>query len=272
MTKLPWLLYGLTVVLLVVFYGGWSFSGEINKDPQFFTIWNFLEEQPAYLLLMLGSIFFPLILSFDRKVAYWRSWKYLWAPLLFISIPYILWDIAFTSLGIWDFNDLYLTGFHMANLPIEEISFFFVIPFACIFIYECVVAYGLDRWLGSLSLYVMKAFWVLALLVIIFFWGHHYSGAAALTVLTSIPVLLLFHNLQSRRQMATAMLISYVPFFLVNSILTGSVTQTPIVRYNMEENLGFRIGSIPADDFLYQTGMLLGMYLIYHFFKSQKKN
>ena len=40
-----------------------------------------------------------------------------------------------------------------------------------------------------------------------------------------------------------------VPFFIVNSILTGTFTDKPIVWYNNTETLSVRIGTIPLEDF-----------------------
>jgi lycopene cyclase domain-containing protein len=55
---------------------------------------------------------------------------------------------------------------------------------------------------------------------------------------------------------------SYLHSFLfVNSALTGSYSENPVVFYNDAENLGIRVGTMPLEDSFYCFSMLYGSVL-----------
>jgi lycopene cyclase domain-containing protein len=46
----------------------------------------------------------PLALSFDKKVAFYKSWKFLFPAVILPALFYIVWDMYFTANGVWQFN------------------------------------------------------------------------------------------------------------------------------------------------------------------------
>ena len=76
-----------------------------------------------YLFLNIFIIIFPFLLSFDRKVRFFKKWKFLFGSILIVGTSFILWDIFATERGHWSFNDKYLVGLELFGLPIEEIMF-----------------------------------------------------------------------------------------------------------------------------------------------------
>ena len=90
----------------------------------------------VYLSLNFFSSLFPLLFSFNPKSKYFFDFKKLLPSVLIVGLLFILHDIYFTKLGVWGFNNNYLIGYNIVNLPIEEWLFFICIPFASLFIHS----------------------------------------------------------------------------------------------------------------------------------------
>lgn len=222
-----------------------------------------------YLLLDVATIFFPLILSFDKKVTYFKQWKFVFLAGLIVGIPFLVWDYLFTASGFWGFNPDYLCGFYLLNLPLEEVLFFVVVPFACLFIYVCVKTYFAQ--INFIKLNVL--FYVLLAGYIGFIAAFGYSGAYAQLVVCSSVVTLIFIWVQRKylHFLPVAFLISLIPFLLVNGILTGAFTAEPTVWYNDLERTPFRIFTIPAEDILYSFTLMGLNVWVYEWVKGSVK-
>lgn len=210
----------------------------------------------TYLLIDIATIFFPFVLSFDRKVAFYRQWKYLWPGMLLTGLFFIAWDVLFTRMDIWSFNDTYILGRRLLGLPVEEWLFFLAIPYSCVFVYACLLAFHPFRSRPDRGWRPLLCIGIVLLLVAILHYRRAYTVSAfGLCGLGSVVLYLLRRKLRSFR--ADAFLISYliclVPFCIVNGLLTA----LPVVRYTDAENLGIRLYTIPVEDVFY--GMLLVM-------------
>jgi lycopene cyclase domain-containing protein len=223
----------------------------------------------TYLLILAGSILGPLALSFDKKVAFYKKWKHLFKAMMLPAVFYILWDMLFTKQGVWSFNENYITGLKLYNLPIEEVLFFFVVPYCCVFIYECVRCYFPSLQNHSTSLLILKLIGIILLVLAIFnhefaypFYTFFFNGLFIFAILVTQKNKLTFN--------VTAFLIAYliilIPFLIVNGLLTA----IPVVLYNDNENLGIRLYTIPIEDVFY--GMLLIMMNIVGYEQSKLKN
>jgi len=222
----------------------------------------------TYFLILAGSLIGPLILSFDRKVAFYKKWKHLFSAMILPALFYIIWDMVFTQRGVWSFNEDYITGIKLYNLPVEEVLFFFIVPYCCIFIYECVINYFPKIKQTQSGLLVLKLIGFVLLLVAILnhnkdytFYTFFFNGLF-IFILASAKKYFQSFNIN-------AFLISYliilIPFLVVNGLLTA----IPVVLYNNNENLNFRIYTIPFEDIFY--GMLLIMMNIAGYERSKKK-
>ncbi len=122
-----------------------------------------------YLLINIITISIPLLLSFDRRVHFFTSWKYLF-PAMFITMGlFVVWDVIFTSRGVWGFTERYHSGFLLLGLPLEEFFFFISVPYASIFTIQVLKSYFPDfRLTGAqarlLSFILMAALITVALI------------------------------------------------------------------------------------------------------------
>ena len=215
-----------------------------------------MNTQYTYFLILAASLAGPLMLSFDKKVGFYKKWKYLFPAMLLPALCYVVWDIYFTSIGVWSFNEAYITGFKLWNLPIEEVLFFIIVPYCCIFIYECIRCYFPTIKNHSSSNLLLKGMAVTLLILGCYFYNRQYTSLTFIFLSIFIAILL---NVKSffKDFHATYFLIAYaivlIPFLIVNGLLTA----IPVVIYNDMENLGRRIYTIPVEDIFY--GMLLVM-------------
>lgn len=232
----------------------YSLTSIFSKESTNFILLN---QQYTYFAILGFAFAGPLALSFDKKVAFYKKWKYVFGAMLLPALFYIVWDNYFAGLQVWFFNPAYvLPNTFIFNLPVEEVLFFFVVPYNCIFIYECICTYfpklQSSKWADT-------ALWVLALILCIIGLVNLpllYTSYTAIFLAIFIFFVWCFRKYFNSFN-STAFLISYavilIPFLIVNGFLTA----LPVITYNNNQNLALRIYTIPVEDVFY--GMLLVM-------------
>ena len=89
-----------------------------------------------YMWVLIVSVAVPFILSFYPRLKFYRNLRALILSLLLILIIFGAWDIFATWRGHWYFDPSGVWGIRIINLPLEEVLFFPVITFCCIFTWE----------------------------------------------------------------------------------------------------------------------------------------
>jgi lycopene cyclase domain-containing protein len=201
------------------------------------------------------SFIVPFLFSFYPKANFSKKWKYVLPGITITAVIFIIWDVLFTRMGIWGFNEKYLTGIYILNLPLEEVLFFFCIPYACCFTY-----FALNYFVETDYLYPHHEIISSALIFALLLLGGYFMDRAYTSVTFFTTGLFLAYQMLKLRprymgRYYFAFIFILIPFFIVNSILTGSFIDEPVVWYNDAENLGIRLGTIPVEDLIY--GMLL---------------
>ena len=170
------------------------------------------------------------------------------------ALFYVIWDACFTSLGVWSFNPDYITGYKILNLPLEEVLFFFVVPYCCVFIYECILCYFPDLKNTILADNILKILAVVLFITGLLSYQRDYTAYTFVFFAIFTAMFFIFRQYFTgfkTNYFLIAYAIILIPFFIVNGVLTA----IPVVTYNDAENLGFRIYTIPFEDTFY--GMLL---------------
>ncbi|WP_448702301.1 lycopene cyclase domain-containing protein [Mucilaginibacter sp. AW1-3] len=207
----------------------------------------------TYLLINFLTIVFPVALSFDKRVAFHKSWKFIWPGMAITGLFFLVWDVLFTVKGVWSFNPKYILGINLFGLPVEEVLFFLTVPFACIFIYACLNHY-LNYMLSDIVSEVLSsAFGILSILVLIFFYHKLYP----LVTFSLLLVLIILFEYVLRRRWLNRFYIMYfvalIPFYVVN----GALTSIPVVLYSKTQTMGTRVWTIPFEDHFYLMALLL---------------
>ena len=224
-----------------------------------------------YLIIDLLIILFPLILSFKWKFKYYKYWKPLFASIFIVGLTYIIWDAVVTYRGDWAFNYEYLQGINLIGLPIEEIMFFIVVPYSCIFIYENLV-YFIKEKEAPFNKYFYISIIIFLIIGGFIFFHQDYTILSLLSCASFLIIAILFFpDIIKSRNYWLYIAISMIPFIIFNYLLTSIpiVTYAPNAIWGGEGLWNGRFFTIPFEDFFYNFSMLSFYLLVYLYFKNR---
>jgi len=223
-----------------------------------------MDKQYTYLLINFLTLFFPVVLSFDKRVQFYKKWKFIFPGLIITGCSFLLWDYLFTLFDVWTFNDKYVIGIYFLNLPLEEILFFITVPFACIFIYECLNYYVQKDILGGIGNIINVLMIALSVVMLVLFFNRVYT-LITFGLLLLVALFLYIKKPPYIGRFYFAYFISLIPFYIVNGLLTS----LPVVLYNDAQNSGMRVGTIPFEDHFYSLSMLLFNIIFFEYFRRR---
>jgi lycopene cyclase domain-containing protein len=222
-----------------------------------------------YLFINFASVLVPFIASFYPKHPFYKKWKNYFIANFIVAFIFIVWDILFTKIGVWGFNERYLIGVKLSAIPLEEVLFFFCIPYSSVFVYFA-LSYLMKRnpfekIHSKITLFLLFGLAIIGLI----FWNHLYTSVTFL--LNSFFLLFVYFRKKDMSRIYFSYSITLIFFFIVNGVLTGSCIKEPVVWYNNNENLGIRMGTIPFEDIFYGFLLIASIIQIFEYL-NQKEN
>jgi lycopene cyclase domain-containing protein len=218
-----------------------------------------------YIILDALIIIFPLLFSFMWKFKYYKFFKPLAASIAIVGISYIIWDVLVTYRGDWWFDKDFLIGIEILGLPIEEILFFIIVPFSCIFIYENLVYFVKEKKIFYNKILYLTIAGIFIIMGIIFRSQEYTVLAMFSCALFFILAITLYPRILKNRNYWLYIILSFIPFMIFNYFLTSLI----VVHYNPNAIWGIRITTIPLEDFFYNYSMLSFYLMVYMYFKER---
>ena len=223
----------------------------------------------TYLLINFFTIIICFIFSFHPKIKFNRYFSSFLISSLFVAIPFILWDVYFTKSGVWWFNYDYVIGLKLGGLPIEEILFFFCIPFSCVYTYFCLTKFFDLSWANAFNNIIVFITVIVCVVVGLLNYDKMYTLVTAIVTTLTVTYLHFINQKEWIGQASLIYLILMLGFFPVNGVLTGTGLENPIVNYNPNEFLGVRMLTIPIEDAVYGYSMFLWNIFFFNFWKER---
>jgi len=221
-----------------------------------------------YTVLLLFIFLGPFLISLWPPLNFWKRWQRLLAAFVVVSLPFIIWDVFMTKQAAWGFTPKFAGSIKFFSLPVGEWLFFFIVPFACLVMYEVLVFVNrksVDMQLvidqKSLSKNRQKKTRILLFILFLISIAIAIANVSQLytqTVWLALAIALLTTAIINpliiwQKTFWLYLLVSFAGFLVLNSILTG----LPIVWYNPEAISNWRMGSIPVEDFVYNASLLI---------------
>ena len=212
-----------------------------------------------YLLFNLIVTVGPVVSQFNRQIKHISQWRLKLLTNGIVMIPYIIWDVLVTG-SHWHFNKAYTLDFRLFGLPIGEWLFFITVPFGCLLVWETLSDAKLSTRLRSLRYVGTVLYIALPIGIWVFSIGKQYTGLVLCCIgLVGLTDTVLRTELLM--QLKTYIYLGIVAGLIL--IFNGYLTARPVVLYGEAYQMGYRILTIPIEDFGYGFTLMLFNVILY---------
>lgn len=212
-----------------------------------------------YLIFNFVVLLGPLMMSFEQKMHFVARWPRVFRAIFLALIPFALWDHLVTGRHWW-FNHEFTLNYRLLGLPPGEWLFFIAVPFAALFVWEVLKFYFKNREINAFTFNRWGGLLGGSAGLILFLAGKEYTGLVvwAMTAVAGLDQWLGTRLLRQRRTWQYLAILTGLTF-IFNSYLTGR----PIVLYDPQYQLDWRIGTVPVEDFFFGFTHILLCTIVY---------
>jgi len=219
----------------------------------------------TYLFLVLLIFILPLVAGKLYRKTLWLDWKKYLRSAIIPILLFTVWDILVTNY-FWFFNSRYVIGVYLFNLPIEEILFFFIIPYSCLFLWI-----NFDKKITDIEINIFR--WIFFLItfpitVIFLQKDFYYSFIVGLLLIVTV----IFDHVQ--RTYLFTKLKFYLFLLLVLLLITifnGILTGLPVITYASSVKTNLNVFTIPIEDYGYGVVLVSLITILYQKSFSKKE-
>lgn len=225
----------------------------------------------TYLLINFLTVIICFVFSFNKRIRFDRYFLTFLKANLIVAIPFIIWDIFFTRIGVWWFNMNYTISKSLLGLPVEEWLFFICIPFSCVFTFFCLEKFLKLDWANTFNNIIVSVSIVVCSWAALIYNAKIYTLFTAIATLITLLFLHFIAKVEWLGKASFVFLVLMLGFIPVNGVLTGMGLDSPIVNYNPKEFLNIRLITIPIEDAFYgYSQFLMNVYFFKLFQKAPK--
>ena len=217
-----------------------------------------------YLLFNLIVIVGPIVSAFNRQIKRVSRCRLKLLANGIVMIPYVIWDVLVTD-SHWWFNKAYTLDFRLLGLPIEEWLFFITVPFGCLLVWETLPDTKLSTQLRPLRHIRTALYTTLPIGLWIFSTQQQYTGLVlcCFGIVGAVDTVLRTDLLLQPK--------TYIYLAIVSGLIlvfNGYLTARPVVLYGEAYQSGYRIFTIPIEDFGYGFTLMLFNAMCYEKLKA----
>lgn len=205
-----------------------------------------------YLLFNLVIFISPLVAGRFYRFTVYPKLRPLLISITFPALFFLLYDYLATG-RFWMFNSRYIFGIYLTKLPLEEVLFFFTVPFSVLFLWLNFSRLTKKSQLVSPAYFFTILGFTCVFLLYAFTKGLPYTASVLVIFVLSLVVCRFFTPLFTRSAFLWFVLVVIGLTTIFNYILTA----LPVVIYNPSYLSGAKIITIPLEDYIFGLSLVV---------------